>query len=101
MGDAVEKAILKEVEKRLRGMFADGVTVTNITAETEAERYLAKAAMTNPVHPHRRVRGAGRRSEGQMSGPLVPGLRQCQGKRAFWTKRDAKQAARSRNATRW
>lgn len=46
MGDAVEKAILKEVEKRLRGMFADGVTVTNITAETEAERYLAKAAMT-------------------------------------------------------
>ena len=76
MGDAVEKAILKEVEKRLRGMFADGVTVTNITAETEAERYLAKAAMTtDPILPAgfeelAKERGANERSSRARSSPM-------------------------------
>jgi hypothetical protein len=40
-------AILKEIERRLHGMFADGVVIENITAKTEADALLAKAVSTS------------------------------------------------------
>ena len=38
-------AILAEVQKRLTGMFADGIAI-DVTSNVEADAYLAKAAAT-------------------------------------------------------
>ena len=51
MTDTTEAQILKQVETQLRAMFAaEGIEVECLTAEVEADDYLAKAAATtDPV----------------------------------------------------
>jgi len=49
VSDAVSDAIVTQVEKQLRSMFADGV-VLNVTADDTADEFIAKAnATTDPA----------------------------------------------------
>lgn len=47
MTQLCSEAILKEIESKLRGSLADGVTIENVTLDVESEDYLRKAAATS------------------------------------------------------